>query len=82
MAVRMMVATEDFTTNIGGVPTFIHKDRTFAADDSEIYLRFAHWFKPAEAHYAPEVEAATAAPGELRGEPAKTEATPAKKGVK
>lgn len=69
-AQRIMIATESFNgpdgiIGVAGVTT--------AYDDSDIVRRYPQWFKPLVPNFGtertgpPPVEAATAAPGEVRG---------------
>lgn len=64
---RMMIATESFITNVGGIPETIIAGATLVDDEHELYRRYPQHFKVAETRFAaPAVEAATAAPGEKR----------------
>lgn len=73
----MMVATDSFVVEIDGVP------RAFAQGEGRIRLAdaerhgIAHLFRPLEATY-PDIEAATAAPGEQRGDDAPRRGRPPK----
>lgn len=64
----MMIATETGVVEIDGVPHNFTKDQTRVDPTSEIFRAVPQYFKPIEAHY-PRVEQATAAPGEVRGDP-------------
>ncbi len=64
----LYVATETFDITINGVLTTIYEGRTLVDDSDEIFKRVAGKFKVARSRFAaPEVEAATATPGEKRG---------------
>lgn len=72
---QLMVATETFQTmDEGGAPVSVHAGRDLFFDDDDIVRRFPQFFRVSERHARPEVEAATAAPGEVRGERAAAEA--------
>jgi hypothetical protein len=62
----MFIATESFATKVDGVDQSIVAGTTRVWEGHELLERFPNWFKPIDAHYG--VEAATAAPGEVRGE--------------
>jgi hypothetical protein len=65
----LYVAKETFTAVIDGAPTTIYEGRTLVDDSDEVYKRFAGNFQVARSRFAaPDVEAATAAPGERRGD--------------
>lgn len=64
----MLIATESFTANLTSGDTHVEEGVTLVRETDELYWRYPDKFKKAEARVAaPEVEAATAAPGELRG---------------
>jgi hypothetical protein len=65
-AQQMFIATESFATKVDGVDQSIVAGTTRVWEGHELLARFPEWFKPIKAHYG--VEAATAAPGEVRGE--------------
>lgn len=60
---QMYVATESFAAEDG---TAYHKDITRVSGSIVAKNKWEHLFKPIDSSY-PEVEAATAAPGEKRG---------------
>lgn len=61
------IATETFVVEIDGVPEYVEKDKTIVHRASAVYRKNPHMFRPLEVSL-PEVEQATAAPGERRGE--------------
>ncbi len=64
----MFIATESFTANLTSGDVHVHEGVTLVRETDELYVRYADKFKRAESRaQAPEVEAATAAPGERRG---------------
>ncbi len=64
----MFIATESFTANLTGGEVIVHEGVTRAAAEDELYIRYSDKFKRAETRaQTPEVEQATAAPGEKRG---------------
>jgi hypothetical protein len=68
----LYVAKETFTANLDGVPYTFYEGRTLVDDSDEVYKRFAGNFEVARSRFAaPEVESATASPGERRGEKVK-----------
>ena len=72
---QLMVATETFQTNDeNGLPVSVQAGRDLFYDDDDLVVRFPQFFRVSERHVRPEVEAATAAPGEVRGERAAIEA--------
>lgn len=67
----LYVAKETFTVIVDGAPMTFREGRDLIDDSDELFKRFAGNFKIARSRFAgPEVEAATAAPGEKRGEKA------------
>lgn len=60
----IFVPVETFTANVDGVNVTFRQNETRVREGHEILARFAHLFRPIDAHY--EVEQATAAPGEKR----------------
>lgn len=67
---KMYVATETLACEIDGVLHWIRAGETRVAADHELRTAYPHAFKEGEAE-TPEVEQATAAPGEKRGDPKK-----------
>jgi len=68
---RMYVPLE--TCKLGDYPNTFVKDQTRVREGHPVLRQFSHMFREAEAHYEwPDVEQATAGPGERRG--AKTHA--------
>lgn len=65
---RMMVAKEPFTMNYEGSPHTFTPDGPFVREGHAILRGVEHLFKAKDAHPTYEVESATAAPGEKRGE--------------
>lgn len=67
MSDKMFVPIE--TCRLGDYPNMFVKDQTRVREGHPVLIQFPHMFREADAHYEwPEVEAATAAPGERRGE--------------
>lgn len=64
------VATETFATEINGTPQVIHEGVTRVREGHDLLKRFPDWFAPADTGVDFDVEQATAAPGEKRGEQA------------
>jgi len=67
----ILIATETFATNIDGVPTVIHKDVTRVREGHPVALGNPDFFRPVEDrvdHELADIEQATAAPGEKRGQ--------------
>lgn len=64
------VATDTFATEINGVPQVIHEGITRVRAGHELLKRFPDWFAPVDTGVDYDVEQATAAPGEKRGEQA------------
>lgn len=70
MAPGILIATETFATEIDGVPTIVHKNVTRVREGHPIALANPQNFAPVEDrvdHELPDIEQATAAPGEKRG---------------
>lgn len=65
---KTYVATETFVCEIDGRDEWVRVGQTRVSGDSELLARYRHAFKEAEQD-TPEVEQATAAPGEKRGDP-------------
>jgi hypothetical protein len=65
--VDLFMATESFATTVDGEPTFVRKGE-LAHGDHPILKTHKDLFKPAENYVRFDVEQATAAPGEKRGE--------------
>ena len=63
---RLLVAADTFTADFEGVPHTFIEDQTRVREGHPILKGIEHLFKPIKAHY--EIEAASAAPGERRGE--------------
>lgn len=63
-----LVAAEDFIANIDGIDKLFKEDVTRVRADDPILEGRRHLFRPMDATYKPDVEAATAGPGERRGE--------------
>ena len=62
------VATDSFVTNLeDGTPVAVVAGRDMFAEGHELIRRFPQNFRVAEGHSRPDVEQATAAPGEIRG---------------
>jgi hypothetical protein len=64
----VFVATESFSTDIDGVPTAVHKGVTRVRAGHELVERYPEFFERADDSPTYEVEQATKAPGEKRGE--------------
>ena len=62
----MLVANETFSVSRDGADRMFHKDQTRIMSNHPWVKGIEHLFVPITAHY-PTVEAATAAPGEVRG---------------
>ncbi len=63
------VATDTFVCEIDGVQEWVRAGKTRVAAGHVLLERYAGAFEPADDHALPEVEQATAAPGERRGAP-------------
>lgn len=69
MAPGILIATETFATEIDGIPTIVHKNVTRVREGHPIALANPQNFEPVEDrvdHELPDIEQATAAPGEKR----------------
>lgn len=63
------VATETFATvDDAGAPLVVHKGATRVREGHGLLDRYPHYFEEANLHVHYDIEAATAEPGELRGE--------------
>lgn len=65
----VFVATETFATvDESGSPLFVHKGATRVREGHDLLRRYPHYFEQADMNVQYDVEEATAAPGEKRGE--------------
>lgn len=65
---QIFVCSETFISNYEGAPIKFVQDLTRVRAGHPLLTQFPDKFKPVDAHYeVPEVEQATAAPGERRG---------------
>ncbi len=68
MVQQMYVAIETFVAKVDGKEVTIAANRDLVAEGHELLKRYPDNFRKAEARFStPEVEQATAAPGERRG---------------
>ena len=63
----LFVATQAFSTMVGNTPTVVQVGERIR-EGHELLRRYPEYFKPADTGVEYDVEQATAAPGELRGD--------------
>jgi hypothetical protein len=74
MAGAVYVATESFVANVDGVPQTILAGKTHVREGHELLVNCPGYFKPVGDRVHFDVESASAAPGERRGDPSQTTA--------